>query len=106
LSDTGLRETHDIILPVLIHRSEGSSSVSVQHFLGIRQSSFLKILIFLSIGERMKELFCVVPAAAQVGISVTAVTYADDVYISVVAEGALEAAAQILVTNLEHQVRY
>lgn len=38
------------------------------------------------------------------GISVTAITYGDDVYVSVAAENALGPVAKLLLTHLENQV--
>lgn len=62
------------------------------------------MLILRFLGERLKEIYCLLPAPANVGISVTAITYGDDVYVSVAAEGALGPAAKLLLTHLENQV--
>lgn len=55
-------------------------------------------------GQTLKGIYPLLPAQAKLGISITAITYADQVYVSVIAERALGPAAELILEYLEDQI--
>lgn len=55
-------------------------------------------------GKTLKGIYPLLPAQAKLGISITAMTYADQVYVSVIAERALGPAAELILEYLEDQI--
>lgn len=55
-------------------------------------------------GQTLKAIYPLLPAQAKLGISITAITYADQVFVSVIAERALGPAAELILEYLEDQI--
>ena len=55
-------------------------------------------------GQTLKGIYPILPAQANLGISITTMTYADQVFVSVLAERALGPTAELLLKYLEDQI--
>ncbi|KAK6643616.1 hypothetical protein RUM43_005126 [Polyplax serrata] len=55
-------------------------------------------------GQSLKGIYPILPAQANLGISITTMTYADQVFVSVIAERALGPAAELILQYLEDQI--